>query len=121
MDMHIIAGDLNFSDGWKENTAIQNYNYLWKHGKRYFSAFSTPQEKESGFTMPKTKRFKEWRPDHVIHHTKDKKEEQKQDQIEIIGDFTVKPFEKEHFNDIYKDNQIRTPSDHFGLITKIYL
>ena len=44
--------------------------------------------------MPTNTRFPCWRPDHVIYKSKVKKEGDRNDEIEIIGDFTVPPFEE---------------------------
>lgn len=75
--------------------------------------------KQLGYTMPPTNRFPAWRPDHVIYKMKKKIQKKDQDEIGIIGDFTVPPYEDEHFSKIAVDHQVRTPSDHFGLICKI--
>jgi len=45
----------------------------------------------------------------------------KKDEISIIGNFTIYPFEQEKYQLVEKDNLVRTPSDHFGLLSKIYL
>ena len=42
-------------------------------------------------------------------------------EIEIVGDFTITPFEHEHFDKIGDDDKVRTPSDHFGLIATLPL
>ncbi len=118
MDICVIAGDFNFSDGCPENQTIAGYTDIWKEGKRHFSQFASKEMKESGFTMPSTGRFPAWRPDHVIYRSALEKGE---DEIEIIGDFTVPPYEKDTFDMIAKDGQVRTPSDHFGLMAKIQL
>jgi hypothetical protein len=34
LDITIIAGDFNFSDGWNENKVIKDYSDIWKMGKR---------------------------------------------------------------------------------------
>jgi endonuclease/exonuclease/phosphatase family metal-dependent hydrolase len=40
MDMSIIAGDFNFSDGCPEDEAIKDYVDVWKVGKRTFSQWA---------------------------------------------------------------------------------
>lgn len=40
MDMSIIAGDFNFTDGWEENKSITTYTDVWKTGKRHFSKWA---------------------------------------------------------------------------------
>ena len=94
---------------------------MWKKGKQYFSQWATEEQRKSGFTMPINPRFPAWRPDHLIYQSKLKKEAEIQDEIEIIGDFTLPPFEEQRFDSIAKDNQVRTPSDHFGLMARIGL
>jgi len=73
--------------------------------------------------MPKTAKFPSVRFDHIVH--KRKKElglaSDKKDEISIIGNFTIYPFEQEKYQLVEKDNLVRTPSDHFGLLSKIYL
>ena len=73
--MSIIAGDFNFSDGWKEDKAIEGYVDVWKKGKRYESQWVTEEQRKTGFTMPTNKRFPAWRPDHIIYRSKMKKGE----------------------------------------------
>ena len=41
--------------------------------------------------------------------------------MEIVGNFTVNPYEGDNFSAIENDNIVRCPSDHFGLIAKISL
>ena len=41
MDLSIIAGDFNFSDGWEQNKSIEGYVDIWKTGKRHFSQWAT--------------------------------------------------------------------------------
>lgn len=43
MDMSIIAGDFNFSDGWPEDKALKNYIDIWKVGKRAFSQWANEE------------------------------------------------------------------------------
>ena len=76
--------------------------------------------RELGYTMPTTTRFPPWRPDHIVHRHKTVKE-RPQDEIGITGDFTIAPYEHEHFAKIASDGAVRTPSDHFALISKIHL
>lgn len=76
--------------------------------------------KETGYTMPPTGRFPPWRPDHVIYSSK-KQTQPQLNEIAIVGDFTLPPFEHEHYTKIATDGCVRTPSDHFGLNTKIHL
>jgi hypothetical protein len=71
--------------------------------------------------MPYNGRFPVWRPDHIIYRTNEQKLEDNKDELEIIGDFTVYPYEHQTFDMISKDGQVRTPSDHFGLLSKITL
>ncbi len=79
--------------------------------------------KETGFTMPSTGRFSAWRPDHIIYKYKNKEQipSNKINEIEIIGEFTIPLYEDQGFAEIAKDNIVRTPSDHFGLLSKIYI
>jgi hypothetical protein len=120
MDISIIAGDFNFNDGWPENKAIKDYTDVWKVGKRTYSKWTNEEMRELGYTMPPTKRYPPWRPDHIIYKCKGK-EAQGKHEIAIIGDFTVPPFEEEHYSKVAQDDLVRTPSDHFGLISKIFL
>lgn len=120
MDVLVIAGDFNFSDGWSEDKALADYKDLWKEGVRHFSPFATKEMREGGFTMPQNEQFPPWRPDHIIYRSILKKGEEK-DEIEIVGDFTVPPFEQDRFDKLKEDRNVRTPSDHFGLIGKIWL
>ena len=67
MDIEVIAGDFNFSDGWEEDSIIQNkYCDVWKKGKHHFSQWADDKMKQTGYTMPLTPRYPFWRPDHVI-------------------------------------------------------
>jgi hypothetical protein len=43
MNMSIIAGDFNFSDGWPENKALKNYIDVWTVGKRAFSQWANEE------------------------------------------------------------------------------
>ena len=72
MDMSIIAGDFNFTDGWEENKSIATYTDVWKTGKRHFSKWANEEMKEVGYTMPPSTQFPPWRPDHIIYKTKAK-------------------------------------------------
>lgn len=53
--------------------------------------------KDTGFTMPFNGQFPVWRPDHIIYWNHSGKLDECRDEIEIIGDFTVPPYEKEGF------------------------
>lgn len=121
MHMSIIAGDFNFSDGWQQDKSIVEYYDLWKVGKRHLSKWATQQMRLTGFTMPKTTQFPSCRPDHIIIKSKNKMQNADKNEIEIIGDFTVTPYSDQVFRLIEKDGIVRTPSDHFGLISRIYL
>lgn len=71
--------------------------------------------------MPPTSRFPSWRPDHIIYKNKSKLAcKPNANEIAIIGDFTIPPLEGDHFSKIASDGDVRTPSDHFGLFSKIY-
>lgn len=61
--------------------------------------------------MPKTKSFKEWRPDRILI----KSNKWKPKAINRVGDFTIPPYEHEPLTMIETDGHVRTPSDHFGL------
>jgi hypothetical protein len=84
----IIAGDFNFSDGSEEDQAIEGYVDVWKQGKRYFSPWAKEEQKKTGYTMPGTPRFPAWRPDHIIYRSL-LKPKGKEEEIEIIGDFSL--------------------------------
>lgn len=43
MDMSIVAGDFNFSDGWPEDKQIKHYTDVWKVGKRTHSKWSNEE------------------------------------------------------------------------------
>jgi hypothetical protein len=119
--MSIIAGDFNFTDGWAEDKAISSYIDVWKTGKKHFSKWSNEEMRELGYTMPPTTQFPPWRPDHIIYKCKNQQNNLGENEIGIIGDFTIPPFEEDHFTKIASDGLVRTPSDHFGLISKISL
>lgn len=70
--------------------------------------------------MPPTTRFPPWRPDHIVYRSNYTKLIG-QHEIGIIGDFTLPPYEEEHYSKLAQDGIVRTPSDHFGLISKIYI
>jgi hypothetical protein len=70
--------------------------------------------------MPPTKQFPPWRPDHIIFKA-NSNNLKAEHEIAVIGDFTVPPFEQDHFSQVAQDGVVRTPSDHFGLISKIVL
>ena len=72
MDMCIIAGDFNFSDGWKEDKAISSFTDIWKTGVKHFSKWANEEMRDTGFTMPTTERFPAWRPDHIVYKYKNK-------------------------------------------------
>ena len=74
VDLSIIAGDFNFTNGWEENKAIETYTDVWKIGKQFFSQWAQDKQKESGYTMPMNRKYPAWRPDHVIYRWKVKKE-----------------------------------------------
>lgn len=122
MDMVVIAGDFNFSDGARENKSLEGWVDVWKTGKRHFSKWTNEEMRETGYTMPPSRRFPPWRPDHVVYQRRlQAKEKDEGSEIAIVGDFTIPPYESDHFTLIAKDNVVRTPSDHFGLISKLYL
>jgi len=41
MDMTLIVGDFNFSDGWAEEKSLVEYQDVWKSGKQHFSKWAT--------------------------------------------------------------------------------
>ena len=67
--------------------------------------------------MMKTPKFDPWRPDHIIVRGRNTKNTQ----IEIIGNFTVPPYEADKVSKISLDGVVRTPSDHMGLICQTRL
>ncbi len=73
--------------------------------------------------MPRTDRFDEWRPDHIILKSNSKKRDEFINDVRfdigIVGNFTIPPHESYKLTDIAKDNIVRCPSDHFGLFCKI--
>lgn len=44
MDMFIIAGDFNFSDGFQESKAIHQYVDVWATGKKTWSKWATEEQ-----------------------------------------------------------------------------
>lgn len=95
-------GDFNFdSRSGKEEKAIPE---KWKD-------IYLGRHESVGLTMPDTNKFAGWRPDRMLI----KSENYRPEEIEIIGNFTVPPFESDKLEDIKNDGVVRTPSDHFGL------
>lgn len=70
--------------------------------------------------MPQTVKFPPWRTDHILCKLP-KQVDLSQAQIHKIGEFTIPPFENEKIAQIGADNIVRTPSDHFGLISWVPL
>ena len=70
--------------------------------------------------MPTNRRFPCWRPDKVLYRFKNGRKNI-DDEIEVIGDFTIGPYEHEVYEKIADDDKVRTPSDHFGLLAKIVI
>lgn len=65
--------------------------------------------------MAKTTKFSPWRPDHVLCKVPSNVDLSKAE-VWKVGDFTIPPFEDEPIQMTAKDDIIRTPSDHLGLL-----
>jgi hypothetical protein len=75
-----------------------------------------------GYTMPPNPHSPAQRLDHIIFNTKKSQYSNLiQNEIAIIGDFTIPPYEHDHYSKVTIDFYVRTPSDHFGLLSKIII
>ena len=77
----VLVGDFNFSDNWKENQVFP---------KQYDDLYMKIHKKARP-TMLKTPKYSEWRPDHVLA----KGCNIEKSKIEIIGDFSIPPYQNE--------------------------
>ena len=71
---------------------------------------------DSDYTMPKNSFFNSWRPDRIIL----KSQFWDISQCFCVGRFCVDKFFGQDFLEIERDNLVRTPSDHFGIIGSVF-
>ena len=68
--------------------------------------------------MQKREHYDAWRPDKICSPIETQSDNFKLvfTSAQIIGHFTIKPYLNDSVTDILKDEIVRTPSDHMGLI-----
>jgi len=102
-DNALLMGDFNFDSSWKNEEANINENF-----KDCWFEFRDKHmlNDEDRFTMPKNQYFPAWRPDRILFK---KNTFLELEYFEIIG--------KDEIDQDIPDNQIKTPSDHYGLFS----
>jgi tyrosyl-DNA phosphodiesterase 2 len=107
----ILCGDFNFDHTWRDEQANLQLDFVDSWAALHDLAA------EPGHTMPATPRFPAWRPDRVML----KSSAWRVVNVEIVGRDVLEKFR--HFADPTptKDNLVKTPSDHYGLLTTLTL
>jgi tyrosyl-DNA phosphodiesterase 2 len=98
-----LMGDFNFDSSWKNEEANINENFkdCW-----FELRDKNKLNDEDRFTMPATSQFSAWRPDRILFKHSDLFE---LEFFEIIG--------KDVIEQDVPNNQVKTPSDHYGLFS----
>jgi hypothetical protein len=104
-----LMGDFNFDSSWKneEKNIDLNFNDCW-----FIHQKSNKLEDADGWTMAGCKNFPPWRPDRILF--KDSLGNFNLEKFEIIG---KDPIEIDENQDLGRN--IFTPSDHYGLYSKL--
>lgn len=104
----ILCGDFNFHHTWPEQTNLQaDFVDAWEALHNLTT--------DPGFTMPANRHFAPWRPDRIMVRSST----WRPISVEIIGREPLAKYQ--HYPDPtpFIDNIVKTPSDHYGVITSL--